>query len=37
MCIRDRVNAEVIEGKAQPLLIYSESKGKKAATPDSAA
>ena len=31
------VNAEVIEGKAQPLLIYSESKGKKAATPDSAA
>jgi len=31
------VNAEVIEGKAQPLLIYSESKGKKTATPDSAA
>ncbi len=31
------VNAEVIEGKAQPLLIYSETKGKKAATPDSAA
>ncbi|GAA0869390.1 ATP-dependent protease ATP-binding subunit ClpX [Brevundimonas basaltis] len=31
------VNAEVIEGKAQPLLIYSESKGKKSATPDSAA
>jgi len=31
------VNAEVIEGKAQPLLIYSESKGKKAAAPDSAA
>ncbi|NJC42591.1 ATP-dependent Clp protease ATP-binding subunit ClpX [Brevundimonas alba] len=30
------VNAEVIEGKAQPLLIYSETKGKKAA-PDSAA
>ena len=30
------VNAEVIEGKAQPLLIYSEAKGKKAA-PDSAA
>ncbi|WP_298743085.1 ATP-dependent Clp protease ATP-binding subunit ClpX [uncultured Brevundimonas sp.] len=30
------VNAEVIEGKAQPLLIYSESRGKKAA-PDSAA
>ena len=30
------VNAEVIEGKAQPLVIYSESKGKKAA-PDSAA
>jgi ATP-dependent Clp protease ATP-binding subunit ClpX len=31
------VNAEVIEGKAQPLLIYSETKGKKSATPDSAA
>jgi ATP-dependent Clp protease ATP-binding subunit ClpX len=31
------VNAEVIEGKAQPLLIYSETKGKKTATPDSAA
>ena len=31
------VNAEVIEGKAQPLLIYSETKSKKAATPDSAA
>jgi ATP-dependent Clp protease ATP-binding subunit ClpX len=30
------VNAEVIEGKAQPLLIYSETKTKKAA-PDSAA
>ena len=30
------VNAEVIEGKAQPLLIYSETKSKKAA-PDSAA
>ena len=30
------VNAEVIEGKAQPLLIYSEAKGKKSA-PDSAA
>jgi ATP-dependent Clp protease ATP-binding subunit ClpX len=30
------VNAEVIEGKAQPLLIYAETKGKKAA-PDSAA
>ena len=30
------VNAEVIEGKAQPLLIYSESKSKKSA-PDSAA
>ncbi len=30
------VNAEVIEGKAQPLLIYSESRSKKAA-PDSAA
>ena len=31
------VNAEVIEGKAQPLLIYSETKSKKTATPDSAA
>jgi ATP-dependent Clp protease ATP-binding subunit ClpX len=31
------VNAEVIEGKAQPLLIYSETKSKKSATPDSAA
>ncbi|RZI98611.1 MAG: ATP-dependent Clp protease ATP-binding subunit ClpX [Brevundimonas sp.] len=31
------VNAEVIEGKAQPLLIYAETKGKKTATPDSAA
>ena len=30
------VNAEVIEGKAQPLLIYSETKSKKSA-PDSAA
>jgi len=30
------VNAEVIEGKAQPLLIYSETKSKKA-VPDSAA
>jgi ATP-dependent Clp protease ATP-binding subunit ClpX len=30
------VNAEVIEGKAQPLLIYSETKSKKTA-PDSAA
>ena len=30
------VNAEVIEGKAQPLLIYSETKSKKA-SPDSAA
>ncbi len=30
------VNAEVIEGKAQPLLIYSETKSKKVA-PDSAA
>jgi len=30
------VNAEVIEGKAQPLLIYSETKSKRAA-PDSAA
>ncbi|MEY4242349.1 MAG: hypothetical protein RJA14_2045 [Pseudomonadota bacterium] len=30
------VNAEVIEGKAQPLLIYSENKSKKSA-PDSAA
>ncbi|WP_296168999.1 ATP-dependent Clp protease ATP-binding subunit ClpX [uncultured Brevundimonas sp.] len=31
------VNAEVIEGKAQPLLIYAETKSKKSATPDSAA
>jgi ATP-dependent Clp protease ATP-binding subunit ClpX len=31
------VNAEVIEGKAQPLLIYAETKSKKTATPDSAA
>ncbi|RZJ27633.1 MAG: ATP-dependent Clp protease ATP-binding subunit ClpX, partial [Brevundimonas sp.] len=31
------VNAEVIEGKAQPLLIYAETKGKKSAQPDSAA
>jgi len=30
------VNAEVIEGKAQPLLIYSETKSKKSA-PDNAA
>ena len=31
------VNAEVIEGKAQPLLIYAETKSKKTAPPDSAA